>query len=56
MKTLAIAIALLALAGCAQLRQTFPDIGDPDWVRVPARDEYPYSPKGVTEQPRKERP
>jgi len=44
MKTLAFAIALFALAGCAQLRQAFPDIGDLDWVR--ARDEHPVSPKG----------
>ena len=58
MKQLTIAIALLALAGCAQLEDnfhmpfaaggasTFTDSGHPDWLRDPARNEYPYSPKG----------
>ena len=58
MKRLAIAIALLVLGGCAQLKEnfntsfaaggasSFSDTGHPDWLRDPARGEYPYSPKG----------
>lgn len=54
MKTLAVAIALLALAGCAQLTPSpaaggasaVTDSGNPDWLRDPARGQYPYSPKG----------
>jgi hypothetical protein len=58
MNKLPIAIALVALAGCAdfELRFNSPAAADgassvledrrPDWQRDPARGEYPYSPKG----------
>jgi hypothetical protein len=58
MKKLAIAIALVAPAGCAQLKDTFnqpfaangasalTDNGHPDWLRDPARGDFPYHPKG----------
>ena len=58
MKTAALAIALAALAGCADFEVRFnrtvaldgtsSAIEDrrPDWQRDPARGEYPYSPKG----------
>ena len=59
---LAVVIALVALAGCADFEVAFnrPMAADgassaledrrperrPDWLRDPARGEYPYSPKG----------
>ena len=55
---LAVVIALVALVGCADFEVGFnrPTAVDgtssaledrrPDWVRDPARGEYPYSPKG----------
>ena len=57
MKTVALAIALIALAGCAQLKETFDGFPAasgaslasderPDWLRDPARGEYPFNPKG----------
>ena len=51
-------VALVALAGCANLKDQFhppfaaaggsalTDSGRPDWLRDPARGEYPYSPRG----------
>ena len=58
MNKLAVVIALLALVGCADLEvglnRTMAADGSsstledrrPDWLRDPARREYPYSPKG----------
>lgn len=57
MKKLAIAIVLVALAGCAEFNSklepfaaggasSFTDSGHPDWLRDPAKGEYPFSPKG----------
>lgn len=54
MKVLTFAIALLALTGCAQLTQpsaasgasVSSDTASPDWLRDPARGQYPYSPGG----------
>jgi hypothetical protein len=58
MNKFAIAIAGAALAGCAQMpgnpKQPFAagstsyqdDAERPDWLRDPARGEYPYSSKG----------
>lgn len=55
---LAVVIALVVLAGCADFEVRFnrPTADDrassaledrrPDWLRDPARGEYPYSPKG----------
>jgi len=55
---LAVVIALAALAGCADFEVRFnqPTAADgassaledprPDWLRDPARGEYPYSPRG----------
>ena len=58
MNKVAFAIALVALAGCADFEVRFnrpiaadgasSELNDrrPDWMRDPARGEYPYSPKG----------
>ena len=58
MKKLALAFALAALAGCADFEVGFnrPTAADgassalddlrPDWLRDPARGEYPYNPRG----------
>ena len=50
MKTIAFAIAAIVLAGCAQFAASgatsSTDPARPDWLRDPARAEYPYSPKG----------
>jgi hypothetical protein len=59
MKKIAIAIALVALASCADLDVrlnqrslaggggAFSDTGQRDWQRQPARADYPYNPKGL---------
>ena len=56
MKKVAIAIAIIIQGGCAQLQATpsrsaaaGATAGDeprPDWLRDPARGEYPYSHQG----------
>ena len=57
MKRIALALSLVALAGCAYLKDfhspfaaggstSFSDSGHPDWLRDPAQGDYPYSPKG----------
>ncbi|HEY5898522.1 MAG TPA: hypothetical protein VIV54_13220 [Burkholderiales bacterium] len=58
MKALTIAVALIVLAGCAQLHERFNrasaaegasslvDSGRPGWLRDPTRGEYPFSPQG----------
>lgn len=47
MKTLALAIALVALVGCAKLNSTVDGSDErPDWLRDPARGEYPHNPRG----------
>ena len=56
MKKLPVVIALIALAGCAQFNPklepfaaggatSFGDSGHPDWLRDPAKGDYPFSPK-----------
>ena len=50
MKELVLVIAIVVLAGCAQVAASgatsASDTARPDWLRDPARGEYPYSPKG----------
>ena len=56
MKKVAIAIAIIILGGCAQLQATpsrsaaaGATAGDeprPDWLRDPARGEFPYNSRG----------
>ena len=57
MKIVALAIALVVLAGCAELKATsdgslaasgasLASDERPDWLRDPARGEYPYNRRG----------
>ena len=57
MRTIAIAVAIVVLGGCAQLKKMSNQPGAmtgasasaeqrPEWLRDPARGEYPYNPKG----------
>ena len=51
MKKIAFGIAVICLAGCAQFAASgatsSTDMARPDWLRDPARGEYPYSLQGL---------